>query len=118
MIYEYKCRLCGSQRESQSHNDVQACSCGGASKRVFSFNSGPSFSPHFNHSVGRYVSSNTDFNDALKQASDAQSLRTGLDHKFVRVDPGDVPAPTQSTEIFETRNKIVRDQKLNLPEVS
>jgi hypothetical protein len=39
-------------------------------QRDYHFNIGRSFRPHFNHSVGRFVRTQTEFNDALKRAGD------------------------------------------------
>lgn len=44
---------------------------------------------HFNHSVGRYVSGDKDFKDALRQASDDASERTGIPHNFQPIDMRD-----------------------------
>lgn len=64
----------------------------------------PAFQGHFNHSVGAYVSSMREFKDHLKRGSEAQSLRTGVDHNYVPVDPGEGRGVTESG-LDETRKR-------------
>lgn len=65
--------------------------------------------PHFNHAVGEFVSNARQFDDALKRKAEQNTIRTGAEHSYVRVDPGDVPRPTEATEAFEAREKTIRD---------
>lgn len=117
MIYEWKCKNCQTIHELSvysSSTPIQ-CSCGGELKRFFGsvqLNTSSAFKPHFNHSVGEYVSNERDFRSALARKADENSLRTGTDHHYVPIMPGDMPQPKQDTEIFETRNKIVKDKGL------
>lgn len=113
-VYEYRCRGCGVVRESELRDDNQPCSCGELSRRVYGFRQAAGLQPHFNHAVGRYVTNNRDFNDALKERSEVQSLRTGIDSNYVRVDPGDMAEPTKDTEIFETRDRMIRDNNIDV----
>lgn len=108
-VYEYRCRDCGAVRDSQSNQDVRPCACGGISRRVFHANIKSSFIPHFNHAVGAHVSSDREFNDLLKIRSEENTLRTGTEHNYTRIDPGDSPEPTKDTAIFETKAKLLRD---------
>lgn len=57
--------------------------------RVFSVNPTSTFRPHFNAAVGQYVSSDRQFRDALRRGSDMQSERTGMEHRYVPIDPRD-----------------------------
>lgn len=68
------------------------------------------FQPHFNNSIGMQVNSMRDFTDGLKQRSEENSLRTGVDHSYAPILPGDMPAPTRDTDILETRNRLVHDK--------
>lgn len=87
-LYGYRCRECGKERDSLARDDVQPCPCGGVSRRVFHVNvSGQAFTPHFNHSVGQHVSTSRAFDDALKRRAEENSLLTGIDHHYTRVDP-------------------------------
>lgn len=60
--------------------------------RKFSFFVQKPFVPHFNASVGSYVSSEQQFNNELHRLSDAQTERTGIEHNYVRVDQADSAA--------------------------
>jgi len=89
-LYEFKCRKCGLITTTTRYGVVPECDvCGAETRKQFSFFIEKPFVPHFNPSVGRYVASEHDFNEALKAASDAESARTGIDHNYVRVDNAD-----------------------------
>ena len=113
-IYQFRCRECGSERESQSR-EIVSCACGGVSRRVFHANIASGFRPHFNHSVGRYVTSQRQFNDALKHASDANSLTTGTDHNYQPVDITDPRACGATDEGLEHTAKVKRDSGVTPP---
>jgi hypothetical protein len=51
------------------------------------------FTPHFNHSVGRYVTSKIAYLDELHRASDRQSSITGIDADYQPVDLPDKRPP-------------------------
>lgn len=112
-IYEYRCRSCGNTRESTSRDAATQCTlCGGNSARDYgSVLLGSSFVPHFNHAVGAHVSNERDFKAKLNQRADENSARTGTDHKYEMIYPGDRP-PTAGTDILETRDRIVHDKQL------
>lgn len=69
--------------------------CGCKAKRVFT---APGvaipWKAHFNHSVGKYVRTKSEFQSELSRGSDEASERTGMDHKFVSVEAGDAPGVT------------------------
>lgn len=111
--YGYRCRDCGAERVSLSREDIQSCSCGGVSKRDYSTIQlgSSSFKPHFNHAVGAFVSNSRQFDDLLKLRSEQNSLRTGTDHNYTRIDPGESPRPTADDHIFEVQEKAWRDKK-------
>lgn len=67
-------------------------------KRVYSFYVERSFVPHFNMSVGKFVNSQSDFNDALKVASDEATERTGIYHNYVAQEAADAAAFGQSDD--------------------
>jgi hypothetical protein len=48
---------------------------------------------HWNHSVGKPVSSMRQFKDDLARASERQSEVTGMEHRYVPVDMSEVKAP-------------------------
>ncbi len=80
-------------------------SCPGCRYKTVMFPaSNPTFEPHFNHAVGRYVTSDRDFRDALKQCAERNSVATGMDHNYEPRYPSDmrqVPYP-EADEVLET----------------
>ena len=90
-LYEFKCRECGTISTVTTYGVIPPCQmCGSSSvKRKYSFYVEKSFVPHFNPSVGKYVSSQRQFNDELKVLSDEQTLRTGIPHNYVPTEMGD-----------------------------
>lgn len=117
--YGYRCRECGTPRDSQLRDDTQPCDCGGVSRRDFSsVRFGVSaFQPHFNHAVGAYVNSDREFSDMLKIRAEQNTVRTGAEHSYVRVDPGDLPTPTKDDHMFETQAKTIADKGINLADI-
>ena len=113
-IYEFRCRECGNTSDSRSR-EIRPCLCGGVLRRVFHANIAASFHPHFNHSLGRYVSSERDFSDGLKRASEANSLATGTDHNYVPADITDMRACGATSEGLEHTERIKRDSGLIAP---
>lgn len=110
-IYEFRCRDCGRGRESQSR-DVLPCPCGSIYRRVFHCNFPSAFTPHFNHSVGRFISSEYEFKEVLKQTSESESLRQGTTVNYVPVDPKDTKALGVTDEGLEATMKRHRDTGL------
>lgn len=71
MFFEFKCPSC-RLTSTHTENDPPTCAaCGHTTRRVYSFNlkSSSPFEPHFNHSLGRVVTSQADFNEGLKLAN-------------------------------------------------
>jgi hypothetical protein len=69
----------------------------------------PTFVPHFNHAVGRYVTSDRDFRDALKVCAEVNSVATGMDHCYEPRYPADmtqVPYP-EADGVLEEKGRIV-----------
>jgi hypothetical protein len=71
----------------------------------------PAFQPHFNHSVGRYVSSSRDFDEALRRGGEDQNTT------YQRIDPGDYGSitPHTDTEAIEISARTRRDMGLTPP---
>lgn len=80
MIYCFRCTECGAHREYQIRTPARCRGCGGVLRRDYRAE-GVGFRPvlhgHFNTSVGRYVSGNRDFKEALKAESEKTSERMG-----------------------------------------
>lgn len=88
-IYEYQCRNCGvveadlAPMEASSRLAGLGCvQCGvGRLKRLFAFHPAPVMHEHFNHSVGRPISSMRQFKDELARMNDWNTARTGIPHQ-------------------------------------
>lgn len=95
MIYAYRCVSCGFKTDRTTRPAAPCPSCGSLMKRDYSFTqfSPPVFQPHFNYSIGRYVSSQKDFDDQLKSHSDSYSERLGLTANFQSIHPADLSTP-------------------------
>lgn len=106
--YGYSCKSCGFSVElsTSQPSDIQ-CSCGGSFTRIYAFSIAKSFQPHFNPSVGRYVTSRSDLNDAFKVISDDASTRTGIYHNFK-------PYDVQDHEAFGLTSDDLEDAKESL----
>lgn len=103
-LYEYACRKCGYSEDRLQRDLLITCpDCQpehNLLKRQWGFAIKESWQPHFNHSVGQYVATRTDFNDALKRGGEkAGSTYTPIEH-------GDLP---KSEEGMETTNRIKHD---------
>lgn len=101
-LYEFRCRKCRAitttfDRTSEIHCELCKVSMG----RVFSFRAPIAFQPHYNVSVGRYVNSQREFNEALKDKSDEATERTGIYHNYVPVDMADNEAFGRTDEGME-----------------
>lgn len=105
-VYEFRCKECGADysveglvsKEWMERNIARGGTCGwpvdgqfceGRIVRVFSFSLKPSMPPHYNTSLGSAVTGERQLNDGFKRLSDEATERTGLEHRFVAVDPRD-----------------------------
>lgn len=97
MKYEYKCPSCGNRilapvRGDRLYGHCLICSADVHFTRVFSFTVAIPFKEHFNSSAGTHVSSRAQHADILKRASEVETAKSGVEHKFVPVDPADAKA--------------------------
>lgn len=95
--YEYKCPVCGTHVNAQQRNDrlykmCAVCHREQSHVRVFSFSVAIPFKEHFNASAGQHVSSRVQHADILKAASEVETAKSGVEHKYVPVDPADAKA--------------------------
>jgi hypothetical protein len=66
-----------------SNTEIPPCPvCNAKARRQFSFNVQPSMAEHFSHTVGGYVNNERQLRDALKEMSDTESERVGMDHNY------------------------------------
>lgn len=65
-----------------------------------------SFAPHFNSAVGKHISTQHEFNEALRIAGDRASESSGTEHKYVPVDLRDKPGVTdENADVIEQGNR-------------
>lgn len=74
---------------SEYGNPVCTPCRGGRMVRVFSFNQKPMMPEHLNSTTGQVVRSERQFRDQLKRQSEAETVRTGIEHNYVPVDVQD-----------------------------
>jgi hypothetical protein len=93
------------------HDGSHGPQCFGCRIKHVQIRSTPAFQPHFNHSVGRYVSSSRDFDEALHVGAEEANS------SYTRIDPGDFASitPDRDTEIIETQARTHRDMGLTPP---
>jgi len=93
-IYEFKCKECGTHVDDTSREVMGACrECGGPLKRVFSVHlpsSTQHFRPHYNFTVGSYVSSWSDFSDKLRIHGEHNEEVTGIPTLYTPLHPADI----------------------------
>ena len=58
-------------------------------RRQYGFYIKPSFQAHYNPSIGKYVSSRSEYENDLKVLSEKASLHTGIEHRFTPHDARD-----------------------------
>lgn len=92
-VYEWRCKSCGTISASLIYGTIPPCEvCSLSTSRMvrrYSFHTITSFQPHFNASLGRWVTSQADFNEGLKHASEAATARTGIPHNFTPAESAD-----------------------------
>jgi len=84
------------------HLCTHSPSCFGCKVKTLHLRS-PAFAPHYNYTVGKYVSTDAEFRDELKRASEANSEQTGLYHNYEPRYPGD-------TQPIRSADNILDDQ--------
>lgn len=93
-LYQYRCDQCKQLFATETRADAETCPlCLGTAVRKFSFNVQGGIKEHWNAAVGQYVNNRAEMSDALKRQSEEASVRTGIDHDYVMVDPADMRDP-------------------------
>lgn len=114
-VYEYRCRKCGNQVSTTEHLEgEQLCSqCGHRLGRVFSFGiqRTTTINSHFNHSLGRVISSERHLRDELARASEAATERTGVNHNYQPLDYRD-PSTRETLGITDEGLKESHDVRV------
>jgi len=107
-IYAYRCNnpACRHHHDSTFRGDQHPDPCPacltGVLKRQFRVALQRPMQEHFNHTVGKPISSMSKFREELKRASEDYSNRTGLDAKFEPKDWGELGA---TSEGLDTANR-------------
>lgn len=87
--------------------------CFGCHIKTVTMASRSAFQPHFNYSVGEYVSTERDFTTALRRRADENTLATGTEHVYEMRDPAelarDTPYPA-SDDILNTQARELSRQ--------
>jgi predicted nucleic acid-binding Zn ribbon protein len=112
--YEYKCRACKRQYRSHAHGmeGTPAPCCDATLGRVYSVSIKKSFREHWNAATGQYVTSSRQHADLLKAQSEAQTLRTGIETRYVPVDPADAKA------VYGITDEAIEEEKENRAKLS
>ena len=93
--YQFRCPSCRSLYTVTEPNHPAPCpSCGVSVKRVWTFTTGRGMPEHFNNAIGEHVTNQRAFYDGLKRKSEADSIRTGMEHDYQPVDPSDMRDPS------------------------
>lgn len=89
--YEHVCSACSGLTFVSKNSSETTCPLGHRQvRRVYGFQAfHREVGGHFNHSVGSYVSNPRELKDKLKQGSDEQSEKLGMEHRFVMGDTRD-----------------------------
>ena len=108
-LYPLRCQDCGLEDERyapiQQGKSSTSCPCGSVLRRVWTPPAVHLYQPHYNYSVGRYVSSDKEFRDALKQGSEDMSRQMGMDVNYEKVDLGDTQPKSGGVGLEEQARK-------------
>lgn len=90
-IYEYAC-MCGETEDfvASIHSDLPVhirCSCGMMMRRRYTPPHTHRFTEHFNHSLGKPISSKARFKTALYEAQEQMTERLGFQQHYREADP-------------------------------
>lgn len=121
-VYDYKCPMCGllAQQRRSIHDNGPLPKCPQCNTPLIrDYGAGFAYvrpmQPHFNTSVGHYVSNKRQFLDSLKAASDEASTRLGMEHRYVESDPTDTSSLGVTEEGMEETYRRRRDAGLTEP---
>jgi hypothetical protein len=112
-LYEYRCSSCSVPYYRDLHSSLrdspvgEPCDlCSGLLRRSYSFTFPTPFTPHYNQSIGRHVSSRRQFQDEVHRMNEYNTARTGIEHNARVVDFQDL-APAGDVDPA----KLVHDSK-------
>lgn len=108
-LYDYKCSFCGQQAVETTRTPPKCEGCKTTMGRVFSVNfARASFDTHFNHSLGKPISSMREYDDELKRKGEREGK------VFTRVEDINDAAFCGATEegLDATKANLVKEGKL------
>ena len=96
-IYAYRCKSCRADIDSTFRGDrhpapCPACGAADTLARRFSISVAPGMPEHFNHTVGKPISSMAQMRSELSRKSDEYFDKTGIPTKFVPKEWGELGA--------------------------
>lgn len=103
-MYEFRCAGCGWGGElwfgvdDDRRHHARCPECRGGLRRRFGFRLAAGFEEHRNPSTGRWTTSDRQFRDDLRRASDEASAATGIDHNFQPADLRDPAVAPRSDD--------------------
>lgn len=108
-LYSWKCKSCGRDYDLPRRElvDGDKCNCGGELRRNYAtvqLNGRPAFQPHFNHAVGQWVESKSQFESELKRGAEKAGS-----NEYVPIYPGDIPRPTKDDHVFDDTARKLHD---------
>lgn len=107
-IYLYRCPECDTEHLDHRRGDrlpLACASCGhpGPLHRRFAISTHRPMQEHWNQSVNAPVSSMRDFAEKLKIRGEEYTARTGIESRFVPIDPADTRALGVTTQGIEDK---------------
>lgn len=111
-LFDYKCDD-GHITTVTTRATYHPClKCMNLATRRFSFSIASPMQPHYNPSVEQYISSNTQFKDALHRKAEEATLYTGIEHTFEQVTVNTKDAFGVTTEGLYEQAKAHHDQAI------
>lgn len=119
-IYEYRCPNCGNEQSvvSSIHDPVPTVYCRKCitpmRRRYRPLLTKMPMDGHFNASLGRWVNNEREVKDGFKIASEEATMRTGIEHRYVPVDPRDTKALGVTQEGLEEQSRRWHDRGIRM----
>lgn len=121
--YTFVCEGCGERSERvmtfaehdewRESDHLHSIICLGMWEQVLDFRYGRPMPEHYSPALGRPVSSSRDFHDGLKRQSEAASVRTGIEHNYMTVDPTDPSSAGVNDAGMEATNRRVHNELMD-----
>lgn len=117
-IYQFKCNTCHVIWErfypisEYSDSDMRVCpECQQKLGRIYSFAKVKTFEPHYNSSLGKYVSTQRDMKNTLRNLEVEAAERLGYEPKYALYDPRELESTVTEEGMDATnRHKVATGQ--------